>query len=394
MRLHGRGRRCCCCAPGSKFCCAGDRTKNPFAEYPEDSWFVRTGRVEAGRDVYRRDWRRDNYGAVNQPGPQTGETPLIVHGVTDRGYAWAAVEWACHNPLGNTSQQHAKPALYPQGAGLSANGNSPQIEAARSPLSVTYVQNWCSACVSMASERVDEFQERDRIAENRAAMSTFDWSTLFLASVFLSLAAVGELKDIYLCSVAVDRAAMSIPEETGLSLGKGEARVFKLIGAIRKYTFLPGLIGAISILVTMMGGDALSICLNTIAVLFLFDVDNMAFAYLIDEKLRHKIEVYGRVELVDDDMRRLHRIRYAHAALISPLVIVSVMGGMPSFVAAAPAFLAVWLASCICEIAALRDQEARDVTTAAAARCVLKCTAETFGGLVLFILLISLAYVL
>lgn len=371
-----------------RHCFIGDRRKNPFAEYPEDSWFVKTGRIEAGRDVYRRDWRRDNYGAVNQPEVQAGETPFIVRGVTDRGYAWAAVEWACHNPHGNTSQQQEKPELYPLGAGLSANGNSPQIESVRSPLPVEYVQNWCSACVSMASQRVDEFQENDRIAENRAAMSSFDWTTLILASLFLSLAAVGELKDIYLCSIA---AAKNLGD-AGLS--KGEARIFMLIGAIRKYTFLPALVGAISILVTNIGGDALSICLNTIAVLFLFDVDNMAFAYLIDEKLRHKIELDGRVELEDDDTRRLHCIRYAYAILISPAVICSVVGGMPQFFAAAPAFFAVWLASCICEIATLRDPKVEDFTLAAAARCVLKCTAATFAGLVLFMLLIALAYVL
>eukprot|EP01044_Picomonas_judraskeda_P034704 COSAG03_NODE_14507_length_462_cov_0.630854_2_plen_40_part_01 len=35
----------------------------------------------------------------------------------------------------------------------------------------------------------------------------------------------------------------------------------------------------VSCLVLLAGGDALSVCLNTVAMLFLYDIDNIAFHF-------------------------------------------------------------------------------------------------------------------
>ena len=242
-----------------------DQKKNPFADDPDNSWFINSGRIEAGQDVWRRDW--PDYGPVNLlPGSaSSGDDTNVVQGLVDRGYSWPAVVWTCKNPGGNATQQIQEPDLYPQGPGLSANGNSPQVEAARTPLALEYVQNWCDSCVHIASEHVDEFREIDRVEENRKAMSSYDFSTLLLAAVFLALAAIGELKDIMLCNIAVVRAlaeatlsgAEKQSNTSGISPGLG--RAFKLISMMRERVILPGLIGAVCCLVIQMGGDGASL---------------------------------------------------------------------------------------------------------------------------------------
>ena len=126
-------------------------------------------------------------------------------------------------------------------------------------------------CAGHLTARNDGFrpgQEGNRIAGNVKAMSSFDWTTLLLAAAFLSLASIGELKDIRLYTIALDRCE---------TLGRGWRRALNLLGGVRRWTFLPALMCAVCDLVAIAGGDALSLCLNTIAVLFLYDVDNIAF---------------------------------------------------------------------------------------------------------------------
>ena len=74
-------------------------------------------------------------------------------------------------------------------------------------------------------------------------------------------AVVGELKDIRLCQVAVERA--------GDKLSPMWRLVLSLLSGMRRWCFLPTLTFGIPTLVINLGGDALSVCFNTVAVLFM-----------------------------------------------------------------------------------------------------------------------------
>jgi hypothetical protein len=50
--------------------------------------------------------------------------------------------------------------------------------------------------------------------------------------------------------------------------------------------------------------DALSVCLNTIAVLFLYDVDTIAYKFFLDEQLRTRMERDGKVELDETNVKQ------------------------------------------------------------------------------------------
>lgn len=83
-----------------------------------------------------------------------------------------------------------------------------------------------------------------------------DWLALLLASYVAALAMVGELKDIVLCTAATVQAWERIEPGWRYSL--------LFLGGMRRWLFLPILISAIPMLVMFKGGDALSVCFNTV----------------------------------------------------------------------------------------------------------------------------------
>ncbi len=226
--------------------------------------------------------------------------PVFVTITKDAGWNFSTVEWTCSHP----------------DVGLSVNSHSEGIENNRSPVSVDYVRNWCEGCVFLLEQDVNELTEASWIRGNLAAMGAFDWSTLLLASTFLALASVGELKDTYLCTVAVDQSD---------TLSSTWRRSFHLLSGLRQYVFLPSVLSAVSGLVAVGGGDALSVCLNTIAVLFLYEVDNIAFANLLSEDLRVRVERDGRVKLAPANLRELRTLRQICVPCMSIGLILSIL---------------------------------------------------------------------
>ena len=122
-----------------------------------------------------------------------------------------------------------------------------------------------------------------------------------------------------------------------------------LLGGIRRWTFLPTLVMAAPMLVLFKGGDALSVCFNTVAVLFLCEIDNLLYAILLPERERARVEVEGRVELGEAEAAALMRSKAVHMVVVVAAVPCAVAlgggGDGDSFVLAILLpFLAFWLA--------------------------------------------------
>jgi hypothetical protein len=75
-------------------------------------------------------------------------------------------------------------------------------------------------------------------------------------------------QDITLCAIAIAHA--------GDRLSCGSRLTLNLLGIVRHWVFLPALVGSVPIMVMYQGGDALSVSFNTIAILFLTEVTNIA----------------------------------------------------------------------------------------------------------------------
>ena len=177
------------------------------------------------------------------------------------------------------------------------------------------VASWCEACV----RNDGTVHVVDVVGGNLAAMGPFDTVALAFASFIIAFTVVGELKDIELCSMAVAHA--------GDKLSKGWRLALGFLLGMRRWVFLPALVMNVPLLVLIKGGDALSVCLNTVAILFLCDIDNIAFALALGERVRARVEDAGRVELDDDEASALARTKAVHVALIVLAVLGAVWSG-------------------------------------------------------------------
>ena len=171
----------------------------------------------------------------------------------------------------------------------------------------TTAASWCEACVRNDGT-VDPLTWGSLRAGNLAAMGAFDHVALVFASFIVAFTAVGELKDIELCSMAVAHA--------GDKLSKGWRLALGFLLWMRRWAFLPGLVTTVPALVLAKGGDALSVCLNTVAILFLCDIDDITFALALGERVRARVEDAGRVELGDAEASALARTKVVHVALL------------------------------------------------------------------------------
>ena len=169
------------------------------------------------------------------------------------------------------------------------------------------VASWCEACVRNDGT-VDPLTAPSLIAANLAAMGTMDTVALVFAAFIVVFTVVGELKDIELCSMAVAHA--------GDRLSKGWRLALRFLLWMRRWCFLPFLVIDVPVLVMFKGGDALSVCLNTVAILFLCDIDNIVFALVLGERVRARVEDAGRVELEDAEATALARTKAVHVALL------------------------------------------------------------------------------
>ena len=76
------------------------------------------------------------------------------------------------------------------------------------------------------------------------------------------------------------------------SPGWVRAVLFILI-ALRQYAFLPMVTHIVAMLVMHRGSDAISICFNALAVLFLLDIDTALFQFWVPERVREHMEEFG-----------------------------------------------------------------------------------------------------
>ena len=148
-------------------------------------------------------------------------------------------------------------------------------------------------------------------------------------------------QDIELCAVAIRHA--------GKTLSPCVNFVLTLLGGVRRWLFLPTLLVAVPTLARIKGGDALSVCLNTVGTLFLCDIDNIVYSVGLSERARTCVEEFGRVELGDVEAAHLVRSKGVHMVLIVVILFVATVQGdfLDEDVFLACAFIAFWLSGVI-----------------------------------------------
>ena len=187
----------------------------------------------------------------------------------------------------------------------------------RTPLFATHfsessVARWCTACVENTaidtgdgitltdrntSQTVSIMNKRLLAMTSMDAMSMFDWVALVMCSYLVGLQVVGEIKDTALCEMAIQRHIKELSPGWQLAL--------HLLNLMRGQIFLHPLMGAIPAVVLTQGGSALNICFNTLAVLFITEVDNLSYTFGLGERAKERVDTYGHVVLDDYEARQL-----------------------------------------------------------------------------------------
>lgn len=181
------------------------------------------------------------------------------------------------------------------------------------------VSAWCDACIHPITEDIDPASLASVMQDNLAVMGVFDHVAMVFCALITALNVVEELKDIMLVRFAIEKA------------GNDDARLsskwrwaFWLLECLRRFAFLPILTICIPTLVLVVGSDTVSVCLNTVAILFLSQIDNVLFAVLLPEPARARVEERGHVELQGTELRQLAQTKMVHTVLVTVMLLVLV----------------------------------------------------------------------
>jgi hypothetical protein len=185
------------------------------------------------------------------------------------------------------------------------------------------IESWCTGCVDPLTYEAGVMTQLDVMTSNVSGMGPFDIITLLFATMVIALHVVAELKGIELVNYAISHAERSKEMGGPLDLGK-HAGVLRIINGLRRWVFLPTLVGAIPVLIAFKGGDALSLCMNTVAILFLTEIDDVLFNYGVGERVRERAKIAGRVVLGRDEEEAIVRTKATHGVLLCVSVILAV----------------------------------------------------------------------
>ena len=149
-----------------------------------------------------------------------------------------------------------------------------------------------------------------------------DWFALFLASLVISFAVFAEIRDGLLTEIALREISKRREVPRGWSFaihGLNFARYFILF---------PKILFSVMMLVHENGGRVRDICLNTVAVLFLLEVDNLAFLHGLGERTRMEAEEYAGAheKLTELDLQTMDAVKLACVLLIPCAVVGGVCG--------------------------------------------------------------------
>ena len=86
----------------------------------------------------------------------------------------------------------------------------------------------------------------------------------------------------------------------------------------------------VPMVVEKRGGDPVSICMNTVAILFLLDVDNQCYSYGLPDHIRAEVEEHGRVVLDEADVKFMSKTKTMYIfvlAVLMPWSVATIEGG-------------------------------------------------------------------
>lgn len=187
-------------------------------------------------------------------------------------------------------------ASFAQAKGGGRTADSFGIVGATAPSGMPSFAVWlsiiqqCAACPESLRTGVAYMTASENENNTLLKMSLFDHLSLALCAVIVALTLTREVRDINIGKMMTLQAKQRdrLRDEGILTdLPKGEHELTKnsvawewALGgpvALRRYIIIPDVAATVLLMVLRMGGDTVSVMLNTLAALFMLEVDNLAF---------------------------------------------------------------------------------------------------------------------
>eukprot|EP01043_Picozoa_sp_COSAG02_P038018 COSAG02_NODE_2899_length_7779_cov_6.028776_8_plen_444_part_00 len=122
----------------------------------------------------------------------------------------------------------------------------------------------CRACYDPAVNHFFTVEDSRLPSWGQHLMGGNEYATYLLAAAVVATSTVSEIRDIKLCSITVENCSGASSKPWLIAI--------ELLQGVRQFGFLSFLLWLVSSMVEMQGSDSLSICFNTVAVLFLLAV--------------------------------------------------------------------------------------------------------------------------
>ena len=213
-----------------------------------------------------------------QPGCQTGFYCYVDKGICmmclgpESSGLWEATAGGYHD------------SYYASGLCAGSYDYTAEFEAKLQAANLDKSQNqqrgiWCDSCTEAQS---GEFYDIYKVLDDTyRAIGFKEWTTLILSFAVVAATIAKEFHDIMTTEKFADQI-MPVDADNELKLWRG---VIFVLSVIRQHIVIPLLIDASVQLVQYRGADALNICMNTVAILFLLDIDNVVFDMMDPAKL-------------------------------------------------------------------------------------------------------------
>ena len=144
---------------------------------------------------------------------------------------------------------------------------------------------------------------QQEIADAFASMRTQDWFASVVISMVVGLSVAAEVQDIKLCQFMVDQRSKADADADAVP-GWATSGLF-VLAAARQFGLTFTVLLSVASLVTWRGSDAINVCFNAIAVLFILDLDNLVFQHFVPHVTQTKLLTTSRPKIGDDEQRIL-----------------------------------------------------------------------------------------
>ena len=185
-------------------------------------------------------------------------------------------------------------------------------------------EGMCAACTTSKGFETYPDVMRDGVL----AMFIQDWVALFLASLVIAFAVFAEIRDGMLMEIALREISKR------REVSRGWRFAIHGLNFARYFILFPNILFSVMMLVNENGGRVRDICLNTVAVLFLLEVDNLAFLHGLGERARMEAEEHAGAHehVTEHDLQTLDAVKLVCVLLIPCAVVGGVCGpisGLP-----------------------------------------------------------------